>query len=157
MVEVVSFSILVGVGFRPQPLVDSSLIEITNDLTQQTIMASSLLLFRNVFLLQNSDAQLEQCSAEKPAATLPPGTACAFNWFNIVADQDHPCSDNNLYGFKYEQPCILIKLNKVNRARSFRIHDEEYLRFRSMAGDRISILHHYTERNFEILREIKLL
>lgn len=104
-------------GFRPQPLVESSLIEITNDLTQQTMMASSLLLFRNVFLLQSSDAQVETCSPSATAANLSPGTACAFNWFNIVPDQDHPCSDNNLYGFKYEQPCILLKLNKVDRPR----------------------------------------
>ena len=104
-------------GFRPQPLIDSSLIEISNDRTQQKKVASSLRLFRDTFLLQSGDGQIERCSPNSPASNLPLGTACAFNWFNIVENQDHPCSDNNWYGFKNEQPCILVKLNKVDRDR----------------------------------------
>jgi hypothetical protein len=102
-------------GFRPQPLIDSSLIPISNDRTQQKRIASSLRLFRDVFLLQNSDAQVEECSSENPATQLPPGAACSFNWFDIVKNEEHPCSDNNMYGFRHEQPCVLVKLNKVNR------------------------------------------
>jgi len=102
-------------GFRPQPVIDSSLIQISNDPVEQKRIASSLRLFRDVFLLQNPDAQTEECSAQEPASTLQPGTACTFDWFHIVKNEDHPCSDNNMYGFKYEQPCILVKLNKVDR------------------------------------------
>ncbi len=102
-------------GFRPQPLVDSSLIQITNDPLQQKRIASSLRLFRDVFLLQKADARTEACSVQEPASDLPIGTACAFNWFDIVKSDDHPCSDNNMYGFKSEQPCVLVKLNKVNK------------------------------------------
>jgi hypothetical protein len=100
-------------GFRPQPATDSSLIQITNDPVQQQRISSSLRLFRDVFLLQNADARTEECTAKQSAANLPDGVACSFNWFHIVNNQDHPCSDNNMYGFKNEQPCILVKLNKV--------------------------------------------
>ncbi|CAF0727498.1 unnamed protein product [Rotaria sordida] len=108
-----STAAVVGLGFRPQPVIDESLIQITNDPIQQKRIASSLRLFRNVFLLQNSDAKVEQCSSQEPASKLPPGTACLFNWYHIVKNENHPCSDNKMYGFSYEQPCILIKLNKV--------------------------------------------
>ncbi|CAF2434635.1 unnamed protein product [Rotaria sp. Silwood2] len=108
-----STAAVVGLGFRPQPVIYESLIRITNNSTQQKLIASSLQLFRNVFLLQSSDAKTEECSEETPASNLPSGTACSFNWFHIVSSDDHPCSDNKLYGFSYEQPCILIKLNKV--------------------------------------------
>ncbi len=104
---------IVGLGFRPQPSVDESLIRITNDPEQQEKMASSLRLFRDVFLLQNSDAKTEECSASEPAQDLPEGVACSFDWSHIVKTKNHPCSDDNLYGFKQEKPCILVKLNKV--------------------------------------------
>jgi len=100
-------------GFRPQPLTDSSLIQITNDPIQQKHISSSLKLFRDVFLLQKTDARTEECTVKEPASTLPSGTACLFDWSHIVKDEDHPCSDSNMFGFKYEQPCILVKLNKV--------------------------------------------
>ena len=103
-------------GFRPQPLVDSSLIRVSDDLIEQKRVASSLRLFRDIFLLQNADAQTEQCTRTTPAARLQPETACAFNWFDIVETDDHPCSDNNMYGFQQEQPCILVKLNKVEKS-----------------------------------------
>ncbi|CAF1046934.1 unnamed protein product [Rotaria sp. Silwood1] len=108
-----STNAVVGLGFRPQPVTYESLIRITNDTAQQKRIASSLQLFRNVFLLQSSDAKAEECSPQNPASNLPPGTACLFNWFHIVESEDHPCSDNKMNGFSYEQPCILIKLNKV--------------------------------------------
>jgi hypothetical protein len=44
---------------------------------------------------------------------LPKGTACAFDWYDVVTTEDHPCSDRNLFGFKKQQPCILVKINKV--------------------------------------------
>lgn len=100
-------------GFRPQPLTDSSLIEITDNPDQQKRIASSLRLFRDVYLLQKADARIEECSMDQPASKLPEDTACAFNWFSIVNSKDHPCSDNTMYGFKNKQPCILVKLNKV--------------------------------------------
>jgi hypothetical protein len=100
-------------GFRPQPATDSSLIQITDDPVQQKRIVSSLQLFRDVFLLQNPDARTEECTAKQSAITLPEGVACSFNWYHIVNTEDHPCSDNNMYGFKYEKPCILVKLNKV--------------------------------------------
>lgn len=104
---------IVGLGFRPQPATDSSLIRITDDPTQQKRIASSLRLFRDVYLLQKSDAKIDECTIDEPASNLPPETACSFNWFDIVKSKDHPCSDDNMYGFKNEQPCVLIKLNKV--------------------------------------------
>ena len=100
-------------GFRPQPSIDSSLIVISDELGQQQRIASSLRLFRDVFLLQSAEAQTVDCSAQSPASSLPSNTACAFNWLDIVEDQNHPCSDNNLYGFKSQRPCVLVKLNKV--------------------------------------------
>jgi len=100
-------------GFRPQPVTDASLIEVSNDPLQQKRIASSLRLFRDVFLVQSADAKTEECSEKEPASDLPFGTACLFNWFDIVKGDDHPCSDNNMYGFKNEQPCVLVKLNKV--------------------------------------------
>jgi hypothetical protein len=66
-----------------------------------------------VYLVQKSDAKTEECSDDSPASDLPRGTACLFNWYHIVDTQNHPCSDNNLYGFKNEEPCVLVKLNKV--------------------------------------------
>lgn len=100
-------------GFRPQPLFSESLVRITNNATQQKEIASSLELFRNVFLLQSQEAKVEECSVNHPASNLPHDTACTFNWHHIVNSPDHPCSDTNLFGFKYEKPCILVKLNKV--------------------------------------------
>ncbi|CAF2138223.1 unnamed protein product [Rotaria magnacalcarata] len=108
-----STNAIVGMGFRPQPSTSESLVRITNNSTQQQQIASSLELFRNVFLLQNHDAKVEECSIDKPASKLQSGAACSFNWHHIVNNDSHPCSDKNLYGFKYEQPCILVKLNKV--------------------------------------------
>jgi len=112
-------------GFLPQPLTDSNLIPITNDPLQQKRIASSLRLFRDVFLLQRADARTEECTEKDPAQDLPTATACEFNWFHIVKTQDHPCSDNNLYGFKYEQPCVLIKLNKVINCSFFFLFNHE--------------------------------
>lgn len=112
-VSISFFCQIVGMGFRPQPYTHESLIRITNDSTQRRRIASSLKLFRNVFLLQNSDAKVHECSTEEPASTLPAGTACSFNWHHIVKTDNHPCSDKNLFGFLNEQPCILVKLNKV--------------------------------------------
>jgi hypothetical protein len=66
-----------------------------------------------VYLIQKADAKTDECSAEEPASGLPTGTACLFNWFLIVNSENHPCSDNNMYGFKNEEPCVLVKLNKV--------------------------------------------
>ena len=102
-------------GFRPQPLIDDSLVRVSDDPTEQIRIASSLRLFRDVFLIQNSDSKIENCTEVDPASDLPAGTACAFNWFHVVNTNDHPCSDNNLYGFKQEKPCVLVKLNKVKR------------------------------------------
>jgi hypothetical protein len=112
-VNFIWFFFIVGLGFRPQPLVDESIIRITNDPKQQSKIASSLRLFRDVFLLQNADAKTEVCSATQTANELEPGMACKFDWFHIVKTKDHPCSDDNMYGFKHEQPCVLVKLNKV--------------------------------------------
>ena len=106
-------------GFRPQPSVDSSLIEISNNPEQQKRIASSLRLFRDVFLLQNADARTEECTDKDPASELPDNTACAFSWFSIVNSENHPCSDNNMYGFKNERPCVLVKLNKVDEKFNF--------------------------------------
>ncbi|CAF0791721.1 unnamed protein product [Adineta ricciae] len=108
-----STAAVVGMGFRPQPLIDDSLIRVSDDPTEQIRIASSLRLFRDVFLIQNSDSKIENCTEVDPASDLPAGTACAFNWFHVVNSNDHPCSDNNLYGFKQEKPCVLVKLNKV--------------------------------------------
>ncbi|CAF1581851.1 unnamed protein product, partial [Adineta steineri] len=108
-----STSAVVGMGFRPQPIVDDSLIHISNDPSQQERIGSSLRLFRDVFLVQSSEAKTEECSEKEPASELPYGTACLFNWSHIVKSADHPCSDDNLFGFKNEQPCVLVKLNKV--------------------------------------------
>jgi hypothetical protein len=66
-----------------------------------------------VYLVQKADAKTEECNDDSPASDLPRGTACLFNWFQIVNTQNHPCSDDNLYGFKNEEPCVLVKLNKV--------------------------------------------
>ncbi len=66
-----------------------------------------------VYLIQKADAKTDECSVEEPASDLPTGTACLFNWFHIVNSENHPCSDNNMYGFKKEEPCVLVKLNKV--------------------------------------------
>ena len=66
-----------------------------------------------VYLVQKSDGKIEECTDDKPASALPPGTACEFTWTDIVHSQEHPCSDNNYYGFKNEEPCVLVKLNKV--------------------------------------------
>lgn len=68
---------------------------------------------RIVFLIQRADAKTENCTDKDPASDLPVGYACSFNWFHIVNNQEHPCSDNNMYGFKKEQPCVLVKVNKV--------------------------------------------
>ncbi|UJR27008.1 hypothetical protein I4U23_008313 [Adineta vaga] len=108
-----STSAVVGMGFRPQPVIDDSLIRISNDKEEQARIASSLRLFRDVYLIQGADAKTENCSEADPASDLPAGTACAFNWFHIVNTNGHPCSDNNMYGFKREEPCVLVKLNKV--------------------------------------------
>ena len=78
-----------------------------------------------VFLIQRADARTENCSDKDSAAELPQGVACAFNWFHVVPTQDHPCSDNNMYGFMNEQPCILVKLNKVRSQRSLSQKEEE--------------------------------
>lgn len=78
-----------------------------------------------VFLIQRADARTEKCSDQDAADELPSGTACAFNWFHVVPTQDHPCSDNNMYGFKNEQPCVLVKLNKVRNQRSSSQTEEE--------------------------------
>jgi hypothetical protein len=102
-------------GFRPQPDLKNSLIQITNDVDQQKRLASSLRLFRDIFLLQEAAFKTEQCTVNNPASNLDPDTACTFDWFHIVENQDHPCSDNNMYGLKYEQPCVLVKLNKVSK------------------------------------------
>ncbi|CAF4600034.1 unnamed protein product [Rotaria sp. Silwood1] len=104
---------VVGMGFRPQPEVDDSLIRVTNNEHEQRRIASSLRLFRDIYLIQKADARTEECSEKETSADLVPGTACTFNWFHIVKTQDHPCSDNNMYGFKNEEPCVLVKLNKV--------------------------------------------
>ncbi|CAF1248191.1 unnamed protein product [Adineta steineri] len=104
---------VVGMGFRPQPRVDDNLIVVSNDPDQQARIASSLRLYRDVYLVQGNDAKTENCTAEEPASELPESTACLFNWFHIVNTDNHPCSDNNMYGFKKEQPCVLVKLNKV--------------------------------------------
>ncbi|CAF2851757.1 unnamed protein product [Rotaria sp. Silwood2] len=104
---------VVGMGFRPQPMVDDSLIRVSNDLYEQKRIASSLRLYRDVYLIQKTDAKAEPCTELDPASELVPGTACSFSWFDIVSTQDHPCSDNNMYGFKHEEPCVLVKLNKV--------------------------------------------
>ena len=39
--------------------------------------------------------------------------------FSFIA---HPCSENNLYGWAAGQPCILIKLNKVDKRKTTLIH-----------------------------------
>ncbi|CAF0822034.1 unnamed protein product [Didymodactylos carnosus] len=103
----------IGMGFRPQPSIYSNLILITNDEHQQTKIASSLRLFRDVFLLQRRTDNVEECTPQNPAARLPEGLACSFHWFKIVPTQHHPCSDENKYGFAEEKPCVLIKLNKI--------------------------------------------
>ncbi|CAF1211934.1 unnamed protein product [Adineta ricciae] len=104
---------VVGLGFRPQPIIDDNLIRVTNTKQQQEQIASSLSLFRQVYLTQKSDAKTEVCSANNPASELPQGFACEFDWSDIVKNDDHPCSEKNLYGFQQEQPCVLVKLNKV--------------------------------------------
>mgnify|MGYP001121635150 CR=1 FL=1 len=109
-------------GFRPQPSIDSSLIQIPDNSKEQIRIASSLRLFRDVYLLQDTDTRTEVCSEKNPAVDLPENTACEFDWLKIVNDQNHPCSDNNLYGFKYEQPCVLVKLNKVQSIEKKIIH-----------------------------------
>lgn len=76
-------------------------------------MCRKSLFYLLVFLLQKSDARTEKCTEKDPAYELPRGVACAFNWFDIVQNQNHPCSDNNYYGFKNQEPCVLVKVNKV--------------------------------------------
>ena len=88
-------------------------------------MATSLRLFRDVFLVQKSDAKTEECSASEPAYDLPDGVACSFDWSHIVKTESHPCSDDNLFGFKQEKPCILVKLNKVFKI--FFSNDSDYI------------------------------
>ncbi|CAF2140149.1 unnamed protein product [Rotaria magnacalcarata] len=104
---------VVGMGFRPQPDVTENLIQVPSDPQEQKRIASSLRLFRDVYLIQKPDAKAEECTEKDPASDLIPGAACQFNWFHVVPTQEHPCSDNNMYGFKKEEPCILVKLNKV--------------------------------------------
>ncbi|UJR22102.1 hypothetical protein I4U23_025167 [Adineta vaga] len=104
---------VVGLGFRPQPNVNDNLIRVTNDPEQQKQIASSLGLYRQIYLTQNNEAKTEVCSADNPSHELPLGVACEFDWSDIVKTEDHPCSARNLYGFKQEQPCVLVKLNKV--------------------------------------------
>jgi hypothetical protein len=43
----ISFFLIVGMGFRPQPIIDDNLIQITNDPIQQKRIASSLRLYRD--------------------------------------------------------------------------------------------------------------
>ena len=119
-------------GFRPQPVIDDNIIRISDNPREQVRIASSLRLFRDgqlnekhlevsrsflvsslVYLTQRADAKTEKCTDKEDAADLPPGHVCAFNWFHIVENDDHPCSDNNMYGFRKEEPCILVKVNKV--------------------------------------------
>jgi hypothetical protein len=66
-----------------------------------------------VYLTQKADAKIEECTTTDSASELPQGTACSFDWSRIVNTDNHPCSEKNLFGFKNEQPCVLVKLNKV--------------------------------------------
>lgn len=104
---------IVGLGFRPQPNVRENRIIISDDPTQQNEMVSSLRLFRDVYLRQKPDARVERCTRDEPANELPQGVACEFDWSDIVRSKSHPCSEENLFGFKQKQPCILVKINKV--------------------------------------------
>lgn len=103
----------VGMGYRPQPVIDDNIIRISDNPREQARIASSLRLYRDVFLIQKADAKTEKCTEKDSAGDLPPGYACAFNWFHVVENQDHPCSDNNMYGFRHEEPCVLVKVNKI--------------------------------------------
>lgn len=65
-----------------------------------------------VYLTQKANPRADDCSPSKPADSLPPGFACEFEWDDMITD-DHPCSDKYLNGFAKEEPCVLVKLNKV--------------------------------------------
>lgn len=71
---------------------------------------------RIVYLTQKGNVRAEQCSPRRTAEDLPSGVACAFDWDDIVTSDDHPCSDKNLNGFAKEEPCVLVKINKVSHS-----------------------------------------
>lgn len=113
--------------------------------------------FSIVFLIQKADAKTEKCTEKDSAADLPPGYACTFNWFHIVENQDHPCSDNNMYGFKREEPCVLVKVNKVKRCVLFFFFSLQIESFRFTVGHHPVVHYQSLSNNYEASPVINLL
>ena len=38
---------------------------------------------------------------------------CDFNIDDLAADPDFDCTKANTYGYHYNKPCVLLKINKV--------------------------------------------
>ncbi|CAF0791701.1 unnamed protein product [Adineta ricciae] len=105
--------VYIGMGFRPQPTIDDTLITIYNGSQAQNDTVSSLRNYRIQYLTQYDPTNLQECSPTEPASNLQASRSCQFSWNDIVVSDNHPCSENNLYGWTAGQPCILIKLNKI--------------------------------------------
>ena len=93
----------------------------------------------------------------QPADSLPNGVACEFEWDDMIND-NHPCADKYLNGFAKEEPCILVKLNKVLSNFTF-IHSTEHFELivsRFMDGNLVQVEIFLMHRNVEVVLSIEL-
>ncbi|UJR27007.1 hypothetical protein I4U23_008312 [Adineta vaga] len=106
-------TVYIGMGFRPMPTIDDTLITIYSDFKSQNDTVSSLRNYRIEFLTQYDTTYLQDCSPTEPASELQASRSCRFSWDDIVTSESHPCSEQNFYGYTKGQPCVLVKLNKI--------------------------------------------
>ncbi|XP_055869048.1 uncharacterized protein LOC106064913 [Biomphalaria glabrata] len=96
-----------GMGYLPMPIIESTLIRVTND--PDDIQAYENSTKEQLQDYRNPDAlDSVNCSGiDKPR--VDGDKPCQFSFSELTQE----CNENNNYGFSSGQPCVLLKLNKI--------------------------------------------
>ena len=105
--SVMSFKVVnPGLGFRPQPNPESSLVLLNANDTEH--MAHSLDVFlRRYRRLKDANFTVAPLGQQEQPSPLP----VSFNYDDIIANT--PCSRENRYGYASSTPCVALKLNRI--------------------------------------------
>lgn len=102
-----------GMGFRPQPDMDSTLIAFTagKPATYARYVANIQELYDTYKSIEIKPEQVHVRSACQPDSKPDgkPFKVCKFNWTRELPD----CLPANDFGYASGQPCVLLKLNKI--------------------------------------------
>ncbi|KAI8772347.1 sodium/potassium-transporting ATPase subunit beta isoform X2, partial [Biomphalaria glabrata] len=94
-----------GLGFRPMPDIQTTLIRVSHDVKELESYVKSINTIIHKYQNQTDAVDCSSINETRPLAR----DHC---YFNISALTEH-CNEENGYGLKDGQPCVLLKLNKV--------------------------------------------